>query len=155
MLLTTFLVFFQNRICVSSFCTYHYSGIADPEESAFAMSIALQAFFEGRQITRQDMDKCIAYWRENVSEKYSMVERKRDICMEPICIPCLDGSNAYRCFHIRRENPYTDERDKTLELEEVGTVIINSRVSYELQFPSVLFGQGRRLSLTVRFVFFG
>jgi hypothetical protein len=67
-------------VCDVCFCSFRYFGIADPEETAFAAGIALQAYFESREITKQDMDKCITYWRENISEMGDPIGRKRDVC---------------------------------------------------------------------------
>lgn len=59
---------------------HRYEGIADADETSFAAGIALQAYFEGRAITRDDMDMCVKYWKENISEMEDPVGRKRDVC---------------------------------------------------------------------------
>ena len=69
-----------DRICDICFCTYKYDGIADADETSFAAGIALQAYFEGRTISKDDMDKCLTYWRENISERGDPIGRKRDVC---------------------------------------------------------------------------
>jgi hypothetical protein len=69
-----------DRLCDVMCCSYHYHGIADPEETSIAASIALQAYFEGRKIDRNDMGKCVQYWRDNISEYSDPVGRKRDVC---------------------------------------------------------------------------
>lgn len=61
-------------------CSYRYHGIADPEETAFAAGIALQAYFENRKISKEDLDKCVQYWRDNISEETDPVGRKREVC---------------------------------------------------------------------------
>lgn len=61
-------------------CAWGYNGIADADETSFAAGIALQAYFEGRVITKDDMDKCLAYWKENVSEMHDPEGKKRDVC---------------------------------------------------------------------------
>jgi hypothetical protein len=104
------------RICQSSFCTYRYYGLADADEVTFASSIALQAYFEGRPITAQDMEKCIAFWNENISEQTDPVGRKRKVCCEPYYIPCLDGTTFYKCIHHKRNIPYEDASDETKEV---------------------------------------
>ena len=63
-------------------CVYDYAAVANPEETAFACSIALQCYFEGRTVTKEDMDKCIAFWRENIAEYTDPVNRKRAVCCE-------------------------------------------------------------------------
>lgn len=67
-------------LCDILCCSYRYHGIADPEETSIAAGIALQAYFEGREINKDDMDKCVQYWRDNVSEYGDPVGRKRDVC---------------------------------------------------------------------------
>ncbi|KAL3796154.1 hypothetical protein HJC23_000657 [Cyclotella cryptica] len=108
-------------ICDISFCSYRYFGIADAEETAFAAGIALQAYFENRRITKEDMDKCIAYWRENVSEMGDPIGRKRDVCCEPIAVPFPSCSFFYEyCCHVKRPLPYEkDDPRCTDELAEV------------------------------------
>jgi hypothetical protein len=61
-------------------CTYRYTGLADADETAFAAGVALQAYYEGRNIVKDDMDKCLGYYRENIAERTDPVGRKRDIC---------------------------------------------------------------------------
>ena len=67
-------------IVLSTFLSERYTGIADADETAVAAGLALQAYFEGRAITKDDMDKCIEYWKENVSEMSDPVGRKREVC---------------------------------------------------------------------------
>ena len=61
-------------------CTYRYIGLADADEVAFAAGIALQAYFEGRKITREDMHKCVDYYQQNISERTDPEGRKRNVC---------------------------------------------------------------------------
>ena len=79
------------RLCDIWFCTYRYTGIADPEETSVAASIALQAYFEGRRIGREDMERCIEFWRSHVSEMHNLGNpiMKRDVMCEPLSIPCF------------------------------------------------------------------
>lgn len=72
--------FWNERMCDMCCCTYRYAGIANADETSFAAGIALQAYFEGRVITKEDMDKCIKYWKENVSEMEDPDGRKRGVC---------------------------------------------------------------------------
>ena len=67
-------------ICDVCGCAWGYNGIADADETSFAAGIALQAYFEGRVISKDDMDKCLAYWKENVSEMHDPEGKKRDVC---------------------------------------------------------------------------
>ena len=131
-------------ICDVMCCSYHYHGITDPEETSFAAGIALQAYFEGRKISREDMQKCVEYWRENVSEYSDPIGRKRDVCLwvrrcdyvfatwlpshlmlclqrEPCYIPFISCTLLHRYFcHIKRLPPYEqDDPRYTEELDEV------------------------------------
>jgi hypothetical protein len=101
------------------FCTYRYRGLADADEAAFACSIALQAYFEGRGITPEDMQQCVKYWSENLSEQTDQIGRKRQVCCEPYCVPWTSCSLLYNCFHLRRNIPYADDQ-VTDELREVS-----------------------------------
>ena len=92
-------------------CTYRYEGLSDADETAFAAGIALQAYYEGRVITPDDMQKCIRYWKVNISEMEDPVGRKRDVCCEPFCIPCCTCLPCYQCTHHHRNNPFDDEED--------------------------------------------
>lgn len=105
------------RICKLMCCVYAYDGIAEPEETAFACSIALQAFFEGRTLTKEDMDKCIAFWKENISELEDPIGRKRPVCCEPIYVPCCDAVGCYKAVHPKRTVPYAGDgvTDKLVE----------------------------------------
>ena len=94
--------FCNEILCLYCGCFYHYYGLADPDEVAFASNIALQGifdehrfslyrnrqamhritgyiglllfdnfklpgYFEGRHgMTKDDMDKCIVYFRESI-----------------------------------------------------------------------------------------
>lgn len=98
--------------CDMCFCTYRYPGMADAEEVAFASSIALQAYFEGRKITKEDMDKCVAYWRENISEENDPEGRKRDVCCEPYYVPFPTCEWLYERCHSKREVPYGDDDER-------------------------------------------
>lgn len=107
--------------CDMFFCTFRYTGLADGDEVAFASNIALQAYFEGRKITRLDMDKCLAYWREHISEYHNPVDRKRPVMCEPFYIPCIPSSCVYRSLcQCRRQLPnrYTNATD-TQQIQEV------------------------------------
>ena len=61
-------------------CTYRYPGLADADETSIAAGIALQSYYEGRVLTREDLNKCVQYWRDNISEMSDPVGRKRDVC---------------------------------------------------------------------------
>lgn len=99
-------------------CTYRYGGFADPDQVAAAANIILQAYFEGRNITPQDVERCLAYWEEHISEAGG--GPKRDVCCEPYCkLPCLDCTLFHKHLcHPRRKVPYKDE-NVTEELKEV------------------------------------
>jgi hypothetical protein len=99
-------------------CVYRYKGLADADEAAFACSIALQAYFEGRVITPEDMQQCVKYWTENLSEQSDPIGRKRQVCCEPKCLPWPTCSLLYECFHFQRTIPYPDDQ-VTDELREV------------------------------------
>jgi hypothetical protein len=106
-------------VCQICFCTYRYSGLANPEEVAFACSIALQAYFEGRQLDPGDMVECIKFWRENLSEEYDPVGRKRPVCCEPYLTPCCTCRLCYDCTHRPRKIPYHDD-DVTPQMKQVS-----------------------------------
>ena len=110
-------------------CTYRYEGLADADETAFAAGIALQAYYEGRVITPDDMQKCIRYWKVNISEMEDPIGRKRDVCCEPFCIPCCTCLPCYQCTHHHRNNPFDDEEDPecTAEWMEVYNKYVQLR----------------------------
>lgn len=103
------------------FCSYRYTGFADADEAAFASSIALQAYFEGREITKEDVDRCIDYWRNNISERVDPVGRKRSVMCEPFYLPFPTVELPYRfCCHFKRSVPYGDEDERnTKEIRAV------------------------------------
>mmetsp|Transcript_33374 Transcript_33374/g.73199 ORF Transcript_33374/g.73199 Transcript_33374/m.73199 type:complete len:491 (+) Transcript_33374:59-1531(+) len=107
--------------CSIFFCSYQYQNLHDAEETAMAASLALQAYFEGRKITRDDMDKCLDYWRDNVSERHDPVGRKRNVCCEQFSLPCLcTGKECYRyCANPKRVPPYATVENESDELEKV------------------------------------
>jgi hypothetical protein len=107
-----------NRLCTIAFCTFTYTGLAHPDEVAFVCSIALQAYFEGRAITKEDMDKCINFWRENIAEESDPIRRKRQVCCEPYYVPCPEGTTCHAMCHPKRDIPYPDEH-VTPEIREV------------------------------------
>jgi len=93
-------------LCDICFCSYRYYGIADPDETSIAAGLALQAYFEGRFITKEEFNRCLNFWRENVSEMTDPVGRKRDICCEPCSIPCCDCQECYANYtHPLRTAP--------------------------------------------------
>mmetsp|Transcript_26970 Transcript_26970/g.58481 ORF Transcript_26970/g.58481 Transcript_26970/m.58481 type:complete len:507 (+) Transcript_26970:93-1613(+) len=106
--------------CDMLFCTYRYYGIADGDETAFASSLALQAYFEGRKISREDMDKCLEYWRENISEMANPVDHKRPVMCEPFSCPFPQGARLYKCIcQMKRTIPYKSDDLRTEELQEI------------------------------------
>jgi hypothetical protein len=101
-------------------CSYRYQNVADPEETAAASSLALQAYFEGRHMTRHDMEVCLRYWRENVSECADPVGRRREVCCGPLGVPCPSGVRCYRnVCQMKRPSPYASEANQTEELHKV------------------------------------
>jgi hypothetical protein len=126
-------------ICDVLWCTYKYAGLADGDEFAFAASIALQAYFENRHITKADMDKCILYWRENIRE--TTVDRVRPVCCGQCQVPCrIQCQFCYTaCTHMKRQVPPT--LTMTERLEEVRPnsffwALISRGAIYELQLKS-------------------
>mmetsp|Transcript_35186 Transcript_35186/g.51673 ORF Transcript_35186/g.51673 Transcript_35186/m.51673 type:complete len:518 (+) Transcript_35186:41-1594(+) len=106
-------------LCEMCFCSFKYYQIANTDETALACSIALQAYFEGRHITKKDMDRCIDYWRMNISEKESLEERRREVCCEPFSVPCCTAEFCYKYWsHPKRYIPYADEEMQTKALKE-------------------------------------
>lgn len=106
-------------LCDMLFCSFRYYGLANADEVAMASNLALQAYFEGRKMTKEKMDKCLEYWRNNVAEQTDPVNRKRDVMCEPFCVPWYDCEHLYQCFHCKRQIPYKKEDDRTAELQEV------------------------------------
>ena len=100
------------------FCTYQYGNLAYPDEVSFAASIALQAYFEGRHISRDDVDRCIQYWKDNIALRTNPLGRKRSVCCEPFIVPLPMGSKCYQFSHPEREIPYGDDK-VTEELKEI------------------------------------
>uniref|UniRef100_A0A7S1VK42 Uncharacterized protein n=1 Tax=Grammatophora oceanica TaxID=210454 RepID=A0A7S1VK42_9STRA len=105
-------------LCQVLFCSYRYYGLADAEEVAFVSSICLQAYYEGRELTQEDVQKCIHYWRQNLSEAGGGPERP--VCCEPYCkVPLMNCSFCYKYLcHPRRRIPYRGEKVSE-ELKEV------------------------------------
>jgi len=105
-------------LCDLCFCSYRYQGLMHPDEVAFAASICLQSYFEGRALTRQDVDKCILFWKQNISEAGTGIHR--DVCCEPyVKLPCFTGLYCYKnWWHPRRNIPYKKD-DITDELQQV------------------------------------
>lgn len=95
--------------------------MADADEVAFASSIALQAYFEGRKICKDDMDQCVEYWRNNISEESDPEGRKRDVCCEPCYVPFPTCEYVYEYVcHAKRNIPYGDDDERnTPRLREV------------------------------------
>ena len=107
------------RPCDMMCCTYRYPGFADPDEVAAAASICLQAYFEGRSITPENLQQCLDYWHAHISEAGD--GPKRDVCCEPHCIlPCPSDCSFYHKYicHPRRKLPVNDYQ-VTEELKEV------------------------------------
>lgn len=107
--------------CQMFFCTYRYNGLADAEEVAFAASIALQAYFEGRKIGPGEMKKCIDFYNGNISERTDPIRRKRPVCCEPYMVPLCTCDRYYRCTHPKRvhENKGKDQiSDRLREVYE-------------------------------------
>lgn len=106
----------------------------DADETAFAASVALQAYFEDRKFSEEDMNKCLEYWRNNLSERGDPVGRKRAVCCEPVECPMPNGSRLYQCTHIVRNVPYPpDDPRSTKELQAVSDEgFVAARNAYEI-----------------------
>lgn len=105
--------------CSISPCTFRYHGLADGDEVAFAANLALQAYFEGRKINPEDMEKCLEYWHKNASEFHDPVNHKRDVMCEPFFVPCVPTVGLYRNIcQCPRRVPYREE-DTTREMKKV------------------------------------
>ena len=101
-------------------CTFRYSGFANPDQVAAAANLCLQAYFEGRDISADDVQRCLEYWEHHISEEGG--GPKRDVCCEPHCqFPCASDCSFYyrNVCHPRRMVPYEDEEDVSDELKEV------------------------------------
>lgn len=125
-------------VCQMLCCTYRYGGIAYPEEVAFASSIALQAYFEGRAITPAEMKQCVDYWKTHISERSDIEGRKRPVCCEPYSLPLL-GTDVccYHGTHPQRNIPYqgddvTDHvRETYAHYEQVRQSQIDAYTAFE------------------------
>ena len=85
-----------------------------------ASSLALQAYFEGREITRRDMEQCLQYWKDEISECGDLIGRRREVCCEPLRVPFPSGVHCYRTIcQLRRTPPYASASNKTEELDKV------------------------------------
>jgi hypothetical protein len=100
------------RLCTIAFSTYTYTGLAHPDEVAFACSIALQAYFEGRAIIKEDMDLCIKFWRENILEEMDLIRSKRQVCLEPYYVPCPECSSCHALCHPSKSIPYEEDLER-------------------------------------------
>lgn len=100
------------------FCTYRYRGLAQPDEVTFAAAIALQAYFEGRAITTEDLQQCIEYWKNNIALRTDPVGRKRPVCCEPYFVPIPMCTRCFKFTHPDRQIPYGDE-GVTDEMKEI------------------------------------
>ena len=108
------------RPCDMLFCTYRYYGILDGDETAFASSLALQAYFEGREIGREDIEKCLEYWRANISEMGDPTKNKRQVMCEPFAIPFPSCACLYRRMcQMKRVIPFAGDDAKSEELKEI------------------------------------
>lgn len=126
-------------LCALSFCSFRYSGMVNADETAFAASIALQAYFEGRVITKADMDKCIEYWQNNISEQTDPVGRKRDVCCEPFECPIPTGQRLYGCCHQARLVPFRDDDDRnTEEIRAVRTRYFRQLFSLDFELTKLV-----------------
>ena len=104
--------------CQMFFCVFQYRGLANADEAAFAASIALQAYFEGRAMSPDDMKQCLEFWRNNISEREDPIGRKRSVCCEPYLVPTPQCNGCYKFTHPTRKIPYEEEAT-TVELKEV------------------------------------
>ena len=108
------------RPCDMLFCTFRYYGIADGDETAFASSLALQAYFEGRKISREEVEKCLEYWRSNISEMGDPVSNKRPVMCEPFSVPFPSCACLYkRMCQMKRVVPFAGDDARSEELKEV------------------------------------
>ena len=66
------------------------------------------------------MDKCIEYWRNNLSEESDPINHKRDVCLEPFYCPIYSCQlcQEHIC-HLKRNIPYASE-DIIDEVREVN-----------------------------------
>lgn len=95
--------------CGAMCCSFRYNGLAHPEEFAAAAGLALQAFFEGRALHPNDMERCLEFWRKHVWEKR---EDTRQVCCEGFALGNpLNGSLCYQFWtHPFRSIPFKKEQ---------------------------------------------
>jgi hypothetical protein len=73
------------------------------------------------------MDNCVEYYRENIAEITDPEGRKRDVCCEPVCVPCIPNWNILYeyCCHMERNVPYADDEPRnTTETREVRKLFV-------------------------------
>ncbi|CAB9527964.1 expressed unknown protein [Seminavis robusta] len=108
-------------LCDMMCCTFRYNGLADGDETAFASNLALQAYYEGRHITPTQMEQCLDYWRNHISEMGDPIHRQRPVlCEESGCSmrSCIPTGKIYqRICQCERRVPEHFER--TPEIVEV------------------------------------
>lgn len=98
--------------CKMFLCTKRYFGISNADEFAFAASIALQAYFENRIITRTDMDLCLEFWNTHISERTDPIGRKRPVCCEPYHVRSWTCTGCYKKYtHMQRNIPFQKKHD--------------------------------------------
>lgn len=106
---------------------YIYHGLADPDEASFASNIALQAYFEGRKLTHEEMNKCVQYYQEHIVPKPPPPRDLRKtswlfrflLAVLDFVRSVLKGEVVYRMTHPVRNPPYkspTPETNRVYEL---------------------------------------
>jgi hypothetical protein len=69
-------------------------------------------------MTPGDLEKCLFFWREKLSEQSDPIGRKRKVCCEPYYVPWPSCVKCYSCCHPKRTIPYSGN-EATEEMHEV------------------------------------
>ena len=115
-------------LCLYCGCHYHYHGLADPDEAAFASNAALQAYFEGRALDGAAMARLVAFYRARLAPaplrlpggQQSQSQAPRDWpvgCLNALC-PCPAGLAAYEATHPPRRPPAHGSTPETARVYE-------------------------------------
>lgn len=92
-----------------------------PRKSRQHPALRFRHILKGVLITPEDMERCLEYWRDNISETGDPRGRRRAVCCEPFSIPCCTCHRFYKFTHPERKMPYDEDDERnTPELREVS-----------------------------------
>lgn len=119
----------EEWVCNYCGCLFVYHGLADPDEAAFASNIALQAYFEGRKLTIQEMNKCVEYFKDLIAPKPPPPHNLRGttflfrflLAIFDFIRSVLKGEIFYRMTHPVRKNPFVPPTSETTRVYDLHT----------------------------------